>query len=285
MRTKEKLESLAKNSIELKIDGKEQYKLGATRFGGQPDVPPDFVWPTFEGRGYDDVVKNRPLTFLAQFNCEELAQYDTEHLLPDHGLLSFFYEIDTQCWGYNPKDKGCAQVYWFEDTSVLSAADFPADMEANFKIPITCIQMKQKRSFPQWEDFYKTEPEMEPEQYIPQLDKFEEAQKELGIQESMNGSKLLGWSDMIQDSMPIDCELVTQGYYLGGGWEGIPEEVRRQAEETAIERWILLFQLDTVECSNFELMFGDCGRIYFYIPKEDLLVHRFDRVWLMLQCY
>lgn len=34
MSTKEKLESLAKNSIELKIDGKEQYKLGATRFGG-----------------------------------------------------------------------------------------------------------------------------------------------------------------------------------------------------------------------------------------------------------
>ena len=46
MSIKEKLELLAKNSIELKIEGKETYKLGATRFGGQPDVPADFVWPT-----------------------------------------------------------------------------------------------------------------------------------------------------------------------------------------------------------------------------------------------
>ena len=46
MNMKEKLESLGKNSIRLKIARKETYKLGATRFGGKPDVPPDFVWPT-----------------------------------------------------------------------------------------------------------------------------------------------------------------------------------------------------------------------------------------------
>ena len=108
MSIKEKLESLGRNSIQLKIVGKETHKLGATRFGGKPDVPPDFVWPTYEGESYDHVVKDRPLTFLAQFNCAELAQFDKEHLLPDHGLLSFFYETDTQCWGYDPNDKGCA---------------------------------------------------------------------------------------------------------------------------------------------------------------------------------
>ena len=136
MNMKEKLESLGRNSIQLKIARKETYKLGATRFGGKPDVPLDFVWPTYEGESYDHVVKDRPLTFLAQFNCEELAQFDKEHLLPDHGLLSFFYETDTQCWGYDPKDKGCARVYWFEDLSALSAANFPADMEEDFKFPM-----------------------------------------------------------------------------------------------------------------------------------------------------
>ena len=30
------------------------------------------------------------LFFLAQFNCAEIVRFDTEHLLPDHGLLSFF---------------------------------------------------------------------------------------------------------------------------------------------------------------------------------------------------
>ena len=69
MNMKEKLESLGKNSIMLKIAKKEKYKLSATRFGGKPDVPLDFVWPTYEGESYDHVVKDRPLTFLAQFNC------------------------------------------------------------------------------------------------------------------------------------------------------------------------------------------------------------------------
>ena len=73
MSIKEKLESLGKNSIQLKIARKESYKLGATRFGGKPDVPPDFIWPTYEGESYDHVVKDRPLTFLAQLNCAELA--------------------------------------------------------------------------------------------------------------------------------------------------------------------------------------------------------------------
>lgn len=44
MNIKEKLESMAKNSIELKIQDNAVYELGATRFGGQPDVPSDFIW-------------------------------------------------------------------------------------------------------------------------------------------------------------------------------------------------------------------------------------------------
>ena len=43
-------------------------------------------------------------------------------------------------------------------------------------------------------------------------------------------------------------------------------------------------QLGTVTGDGFELMFGDCGRVYFCIRKEDLAARRFDRVWLILQC-
>ena len=100
---KEKIQQLKQNSIALKIAKKEKYKLCGTRFGGKPDVPSDFVWPYFEGEGSHGAVANRPLTFLAQFNCEDLSKYDTEHLLPDHGILSFFYETDSQSWGYDPK--------------------------------------------------------------------------------------------------------------------------------------------------------------------------------------
>ena len=84
--------------------------------------------------------------------------------------------------------------------------------------------------------------------------------------------------------MYTECDLVSKGYYLGNGWIGIDKEDRRLANESAYQRWQLLFQLDTVECGDFELMFGDCGHIYFYIPTEDLMARRFDRIWLILQC-
>ena len=96
-----------------------------------------------------------------------------------------------------------------------------------------------------------------------------------------------GWPDVIQTSMFDECDLVSQGYRLGNpeNWNRIPKDIRQQAEETARDRWMLLFQLDTVEQGDFELMFGDCGHIYFYITKEDLAARRFDRIWLILQCY
>ena len=226
MNMKEKLESLGKNSIRLKIARKETYKLGATRFGGKPDVPPDFVWPTYEGESYDHVVKNRPLTFLAQFNCEELAQFDKEHLLPDHGLLSFFYETDTQCWGYDPKDKGCARVYWFEDLSALSAANFPADMEEDFKFPMVKIKMDSKTSYPFWQDFSEMFPDEEDD------DAFNDAWEELtgeDPEDPDDRSQLLGWPDVIQNSMFDECDLVSQGYRLGNpeNWNRIPKDIRQ----------------------------------------------------------
>ena len=298
MGIKEKLESLARNSIKLKISGRETYKRGASRFGGQPDVPPDFVWPTYEGENYENITKNRPLSFLVQLNCEELARYDTEHLLPNHGLLSFFYETDTQCWGYDPQDNGCARVYWFEDISVLSAADFPEDMEEYFRFPMIQIKLSQGISYPCWEDFFAMLcSKKENYTYDTQWDKikvewekFDEIWYELtgtDTEEPEGRSQLLGWPDVIQNSMYEECDLVTQGYTMNTPEElkKIPEEIRKRAEETSHDRWMLLFQLDTVECDDFELMFGDCGHIYFCITKEDLAARRFDRIWLVSQCY
>ena len=235
MNMKEKLEALVKNSISLKIAGKEEYKLGATRFGGKPDVPSDFVWPRFEGESYDHVVKNRPLSFLAQFNCEDLAQYDAEHLLPDHGLLSFFYELDTQCWGYDPKDKGCARVYWFEDISALSAAEFPQDMEEDFQMPMIKIKLALQKSYPSWADFS----DIYSEEY--DYEAFYDIYGELYGEDSDEYSQVLGWPHVIQNSMYAECDVVTQGYYLGNGWINIPQDVRGRAEKSARDRWLLLF--------------------------------------------
>ncbi len=56
-------------------------------------------------------------------------------------------------------------------------------------------------------------------------------------------------------------------------------------KRNSLANWQLLLQLDTVRKDDFELMFGDCGRIYFYIRKDDLKARRFENVWLILQCF
>ncbi len=212
------------------------------------------------------------------------CEYDTEHLLPDHGLLSFFYELDSMCWGFDPKDKGCARVYWFEDISALSAAEFPVDMEEDFILPMVKIVLSQKPSYPSWQDFTEAFPDDDDDEA------FNAAWEELtgeDAEELPDRSQLLGWPDVIQNSMFEECDIAAKGYYLGNpeGWKKIPKEIRQEAEETAKDRWMLLLQLDTVECDDFELMFGDCGHIYFYITKEDLKARRFDNIWLILQCF
>ena len=281
---KQELKDMCRNAIHLNIGGKGASAVGGTRFGGVPDVPADFVWPTYEGTSYnDDEVKSRPLSFLAQFNCAELAPLDTEGLLPKTGVLSFFYEMESMRWGFDPKDAGCARVFWFEDTSALAPAQVPEDLDKDFRFPMLKIAMNSEHSYIDGQDFrIILEDEID-------WDAMDDILKELGIEEPENSSKLLGWPNLIQDSMMLECEFASRGYYLGNpeGWAKVPGDEREEKMRTSLDDWRLLFQLDTVESAedNFELMFGDCGRLYFCIRKEDLLARRFDQIWLILQCY
>ena len=279
---KEVVKSHAKHAINLKIAGNTEEVLGGTRFGGRPDVPKDFVWPTFETATiFDDIVKERPLSFMAQFRCADLAPYDTEALLPKTGILSFFYETLSMEWGYSPENKGCSRVYWFPAED-LQQAQFPSELEEDCRFPALAIQFSSEINVPSLEDIYdkidtRNLDWQEYTSYCEQIGNVSQTQNEV--------SKLLGWADVIQNSMTIECELVSQGYEMGYGVQDIPKTVIEQAEQTSLEQWQLLFQLDTVENDTFCLMFGDCGRIYYYIKTEDLKQKRFENHWLVLQCY
>lgn len=281
---KKELEKSARNSIRLNIRGAAEKRVGATKFGGRPDVPADFKWAYYEGRDYlDETPKNRPLSFIAQFDLSEIAGYDTDNLLPKTGLLSFFYDCDTMPWGFDPKDKGGARVYYFEDISALSPAEFPDDLEEDFRFPEIGITARSEKSYQDFEDFV-----VQREKMAMEWDRFDEVLESMGIEDPDDlddSSKLLGWADVIQGNMTRECELVARrGYYLGSGWDEVTPRDRQETEQWANRDWLLLFQLDTVENGDFELMFGDCGRIYFYIHRDDLAARNFDNVWLILQC-
>ena len=62
------------------------------------------------------------------------------------------------------------------------------------------------------------------------------------------------------------------------------DEVKKSIKENAKD-WILLMQVSELEIGDYGLYFGDSGKIYFNIRKEDLKNKNFDDVWLILQCY
>lgn len=256
--------------------------LNKSKIGGRPYLPKDFVWPYYQ---------QLPLSFLAQINLEEVKSLNKDNLLPDKGMLYFFYELETQEWGYSPQDKGCAKVFYFEDTSNFELIDFPEDMEDYYKIPEFKVNFKSNISLPSYEDFDNLNEDEKILEKYKTYENFKDFEDKLFYEYSeicdeymksiKNYTKLLGYPDVIQDSMEEECAAVTRGFNMGG--IGYPKKYKEEIKK-ASKDWILLFQMDTIESDDYELMFGDCGHIYFWVKKEDLKSKNFDNVWLILQC-
>lgn len=273
------LDEMNKNAINLEFEfnNNVDIPIGTSKFGGNPDVPKNFDWFYYSGEDFNGVTEKRPLSFLAQINCEEINKYDEDSLLPSKGILYFFYELSTMTWGFDPKDKGSAKVFYFDgDVTELKRTNFPNDLEDDFKFPELQLGFTKKYDLPCYEEFTEL---IDYEGW----DHYDKVRSSKGHEDEETVSKLLGYADLIQGGMLLQCEQVTNGIYCGNTPEITPEAQNTFKENC--NQWQLLFQLDTVTTNHFELMFGDSGRIYYYIKKEDLKKSKFDDCWLILQCY
>lgn len=266
------MQSVSRKTIFADFDFEnDELPCGCSKFGGVPDVPDDFIWPVYCGEGYDGETKERPLAFMFQINCEDIAQYDTENIYPHSGVLSFFYEMYSQCWGFDPNHKGSSRVYYFEDSSALSPAAVPDDIEEENRLKSgkAVISLKEDYPHPNELDFD------DDDDYDEYSDAYDEYTDEL----PSPVNKLGGYPMYIQSAgCEIECELVSRGVYTGSGNLDITDEVREAAKE-----WTMLFQLDSIDAAD--LMFGDCGRLFWFIRKDELANKNFDNAWVILQCY
>lgn len=93
--------------------------------------------------------------------------------------------------------------------------------------------------------------------------------------------QLLGHPMPIQGDMQLECQLVSHGLYCGDSTGYY--DPRAKALEPGARQWQLLLQIDTDEKAG--MMWGDGGRLYFWITKDDLKNRRFENTWMILQCY
>ncbi len=222
-----------------------QIPLGASKFGGAPDVPAGFEWPTWKGKS---------LGFCAQINLQEIVPFDVGNQLPDRGILLFFMALDEEnpIWG-EPNQREGWRVMWGDEP--LQRLAPPVD--SYWIAP----QNTQRVTFDlNW--------------VIDEVATYKPAPQELEwelIEEHPH--RMLTCPYVVQLS-PL---IVAANGIRGRSGFALYEDT------TATDDWLLLLQLDTL-AGEFFAGLDDVGWVYFMIRREDLTKRDFSRVWFNQQC-
>jgi hypothetical protein len=223
----------------------ESLPVGASRLGGEPDLPGDLKWPRRNGT---------PMAFVAQLDLAEVAAVLPENPLPETGHLWFFYDAASGGWGVDAGDEGSAVVLHRASALGLRAAEAPPALPRASRFKPCAIAL----------EAYQDIPDDEEDESLPsrlrdpaRLAVYREIRAYLAAGNAADPHKLLGFADPLQGAM--EDELPGPG-----GW-----------------RLLLQLESDSHACMSW----GDEGTLYFWIREADLRSARFDRVWAVLQCH
>lgn len=241
-----------------------------SKLGGKPIVDPlDFEWPMSGGCH---------MTFLAQLDLSQITQQFEYDWLPRNGMVLFFYDMKEMPWGYDPKDKEKWKVIYQEHAS--TAVDTPSDLDNKHVLAekfLTARKIEVLPSFdsPAIESLNLSDKEID--FYIEIGEHFEEFNCHADFPVHQVG----GLPSPIQgDVMQFEAKMASSGVYMGDS--KATQNATKDDYEKATSEWALLFQFDSDDEVN--AMWGDLGRLYFWVEKDRAKVKDFSNSWLVLQC-
>lgn len=257
---------LARPSIRItaaEVDESLLY-VGASKLGGVPDLPTGAAWPEWKGL---------PQSFIAQIRLDDVRQYDTEKVLPQSGMLWFFYDAQQQTFGEDPADRGGWQVLYTDgDLNALHRVSAPTALPATSQYHACLLSFASELTLSQ-------QPRLE----IPELDWSDDDQKKYeSVLSSFSSQadratphhRMLGNPDTIQDDMRLQCQIISHGVTD-------IDDPRAAALSKGVLDWLLLLQIDTDD--DIGMRWGNTGMLYFWIKSADLQTQHFDASWLVLQ--
>lgn len=253
------IEQLIHLAIQLTrtITDEAQIPIGASKFGGRPDLPAGIVWPTWQ-----DI----PQSFLGQISLPQASEFDADKLLPATGMLWFFYDSSQQTFGDKPADNGAwSVVYDADHTKTLQRTSFPADLPENSRFKTAIVSFTSTATLSD-----------NPKVDLPTLNWSQDVLSRYeGVQSRVTGSsvprhQLLGHPVTIQDEMRQQCVIIA---------DGIPQGDPQVASRA--NGWQLLLQLDSD--TDIGMRWASAGMLYFWIPTAALQQHQFNTTWLVLQ--
>lgn len=238
-----------------------------TFFGGRPQASAEFEWPRKDGRA---------LGFIGQMDISELELSEAAPWLPLSGRLLFFYDLDEWPWGFDPKDKGGWAVIYDDGDLPLRSVDFPSDLkEGNQFSGVKFLEGASYVSIPSLERVSLEEVGVSEEEEDDYYD----------LTTEVFGSNPIhqvgGFPEPVQgDGMEEECQLVSADIYCGDSSERESEEAKEVLAQA--NDWKLLLQYDTDD--DIDVMWGDVGKLYFWIRESDARDGNFDNVCMVLQC-
>jgi uncharacterized protein YwqG len=234
-----------------------------SRLGGRPNLPKDIPWPVWQ--------EEQPLSFIAQLDLATLPAVRGVPL-PKSGSLFFFYDADEQPWGFDPKDKGCAQVIYVPSSLAANRPRAPhRDLDEEVRFKGIALAATPETSLPGLNSSIHREYQATEEEFKAYFNLVDPLSK--------HAHRIGGNANEIQGGLGLEAQLVSNGIYCGGP-DGYKEGCRRGLDAGAAD-WLLLLQVDSEERAG--MAWGDGGRIYFMIRKDDLRRRRFQDVHLTLQ--
>lgn len=220
--------------------------IGASRFGGSPDVPSGFEWPHF---------KKKPHGFVGQINLEDLARFSVCRDLPSQGLLLFFFDSEQEAWGFDHMDREGWLVRFVAPGTPLERMAPPQSVPDEVRAKPCRLEFRDGLSIPTLGSSFSWDLELADDEVDPY--------ENLSVDPEWP-HQIFGLPRVVQGDMTADGELAPSGL------------------DRFIE-WRLLLQVDSDD--QMDLMFVDGGMLYFWIPAHDLKESRFDRVWTILQSH
>jgi uncharacterized protein YwqG len=213
---------------------------------------------------------------LCQIDLAQVANIYPESLLPKSGQVYFFYDRKQGTWGFDPKDIGAWKViYSDEKFSDLIPTVTPADLGKDDIFKDKFIKLELISTYPDVMDECIDRiglNDSQAEAYI------EFCSAALGDNPEHH---LFGYPGPIQSNdMDLECQLVSSGIYIGKEYN--MDDPKIKALSDGRKDWRLLLQLDSDDEAG--MMWGDGGRLYFWIKEDDLKQKNFDKCWMILQC-
>ena len=249
--------------------------------------------PRHTGPGLKTVIENdrneaargaRLLSFIAQIDLAQVGKYAAVIGLPETGLLAFFYAAE-ECPGpFDPLSRGSGQVIYTAGSAVEMPT--PANIEEDQRFTICDLEFCGQWILPDYCFSIRQKP-LDHVLMRGQIEfgilnePYQELHRQLIGLPELPLHRVGGYPQLVQNEMQLQCQLASNGIYCGRSDDY--KTPRALALKEGAADWTLLLQIDSDDAPGW--MWGDAGRLYFWIKRQDLAKCDFSNVWSIMQCY